>query len=250
MRGTTDAYGSPDLACTSSATIGSGPDTARRCPRRRATHSPSRALESRAGCCCITGTRGQQERSAGQLISIPPLSRACCAHLKMMHCLRDINTELGGRRRDLRLERPRALLEAWLPWWERRRVIQHRWDVGARDADDASRLLAETGTQGWALGGLAGAAAIRRAVEPADVLVWASEDGVQALREVLAPVSGRTGRGLVRVAVAPDPWTLGLADRSGTLPVADPVQVWLDTSSEGERALEAADAIVDAMGWT
>jgi hypothetical protein len=34
------------------------------------------------------------------------------------------------------------------------------------------------------------------------------------------------------------------------LPVSDPVQLWLDCSSEGERALEAADTVAAVAGWS
>jgi hypothetical protein len=167
--------------------------------------------------------------------------------------VREDDPAAGGRRRDLRLERPRPLLEAWLPWWQRRRTRQLVWDIGAGDADEALGLLAEVksrGVEGWAIGGLAGAATLRRVVEPGEVLVWTAADEVNALADALQPEPGRGGRGLVRVAVAPDAWTLRLADREQTFPVADPVQLWLDCASEGERALEAADAIAEVAGWS
>jgi hypothetical protein len=167
--------------------------------------------------------------------------------------VREDDPAARGRRRDLRVERPRALLEAWLPWWQRRRVRQLVWDIGASDADEALDLLADVrmgNIEGWAVGGLAGAAALRRVVEPSEVLVWAAADVVDALADALQPEPGRTRRGLVRVAVAPDPWTLRLADPTYRFPVADLVQLWLDCASEGERALEAADAVAEVAGWS
>jgi hypothetical protein len=50
--------------------------------------------------------------------------------------------------------------------------------------------------------------------------------------------------------LAPDPWTLKLARPVNGLPVADPVQLWLDTASQGERALEAAEAVADHANWS
>ena len=55
---------------------------------------------------------------------------------------------------------------------------------------------------------------------------------------------------VVRVAVALDPWTLSLARRIDGLPVVDPVGLWLDCASEGERALEAAEVLADIAGWS
>jgi DNA-binding MarR family transcriptional regulator len=159
----------------------------------------------------------------------------------------------GGRRRNVRLERPRALLDAWLPLWERRRVRRRRWDIGARDTDEALSLLSEAvgdRVDNWAIGGLAGAAMVRRAVEPANVLVWISPDEVELLEQLLQPEPARAGRGVVQLAVSPDPWTLGLARPESGLPLADPVQLWLDCASEGERALEAAEAVAEAAGWS
>jgi DNA-binding MarR family transcriptional regulator len=167
--------------------------------------------------------------------------------------VREVDSHAGGRRRDVRLERPRALLDAWLPLWERRRVRQRLWDIGAHDAEDAIRRLADAaraGAGGWAIGGVAGAMTVRRAVEPSDVLVWIDENCVAPLADSLQPEPGRGGRGLVRIAVAPDRWTLGLARKVDTIPIADPVQLWLDCASEGERALEAADAVAEVASWS
>lgn len=167
--------------------------------------------------------------------------------------VREAKPGAGGRRRNVRLERPRALLDAWLPLWERRRVRRRRWDIGARDIDEALGLLGEAvgdRVDSWAIGGLAGAAMVRRAVEPADVLVWISPDEVESLEQLLQPEPAWAGRGVVQLAVAPDPWTLGLARPENGLPLADPVQLWLDCASEGERALEAAEAVAEVAGWS
>ena len=47
----------------------------------------------------------------------------------------------------------------------------------------------------------------------------------------------------------PDPFILQLTDVLQGLRVADPVQLYLDCRSAGERALEAAEAIRAAMHW-
>jgi hypothetical protein len=158
-----------------------------------------------------------------------------------------------GRRKQVQVRSPLGLLEAWLPLWQNRRITQRRWDIGAGDADAAIALVAEALTalpKSWALGGLSGAAEIERVVEPAELLVWTTPDGLSALEEFLMPMPGRGGRAMVRVAVAPDPWTLGLAHERKRRPVSDFVQLWLDCASSGERALEAADAVAGAAGWT
>jgi hypothetical protein len=164
-------------------------------------------------------------------------------------------TELGddGRTRGVRLARGKPLLEAWAAAWERRHVKHVVWQVGARDADDAVRLLAHAASARpnleWAIGGLAGVATTRRVVEPAEVLVWVRQEHVAQLRDELIAEPGRPGHGTLRVAIPPDPWVLGLARKQDDVRIADPVQLWLDCSREGERALEAADAIRASMRW-
>jgi len=156
------------------------------------------------------------------------------------------------RKRVVHLERPIEMLGAWLPLWARRRMDRRHWDIGARDAEEAMGLLRDAWKEvpgGWAIGGLAGAAMIRRAVEPAEVLVWAGTEATARLTDLLQPLSARPAPGNVRVWLAPDPWTLGLSALREGLPVADLAQLWLDCSSEGERALEAADAVANAAGW-
>jgi hypothetical protein len=157
-----------------------------------------------------------------------------------------------ARRREVRLRRPRALLDAWLPVWQRRRLRRTSWDVGAGDVDEAIRLVADAANeQGvrWALGGLAGAATIARAVEPDEATVWIGAGDLDRLAEPLMPQPARGGRGLVRLLASPDAWTIDLAKRRDGMPVADPVQLWLDCSSAGERSLEAAAAVAKAQGW-
>jgi hypothetical protein len=158
-----------------------------------------------------------------------------------------------GRTRGVRLRRGKPVLDAWASAWERRRLKQMVWDIGAPEADKAIQLLAGAASARpsleWALGGLAGVASTRRVVEPADVLVWVRSDHVAQLADELMPEPGRQGRGALRIAVPADPWILGLAREKDGLRVADPVQLWLDCSREGERALEAADALRAMMDW-
>lgn len=156
-----------------------------------------------------------------------------------------------GRKRTVALRRPLTLLEEWLPVWQRRRIQRWRWDTGARDVDAALEALRALEQQReWAIGGLAGATTLGRAVEPASVTLWVSAEAVEQLASALDPVDARGGRGTVELALAPDPWTLGLSRPVNGLPIADPVQLWLDCASEGERALEAADAVAQVMSWS
>lgn len=177
---------------------------------------------------------------------------------RILHSLHEaafVDTEdaTPRRRRALRLARPRALLDAWLPLWRRRRVAQYSWDIGTRAVDATIEALLDAAGKrdDWALGGLAGAERLVRAVEPVDVLVWTTEERIDELARALAPEPIPPGApGALRVAVAPDPWTLKLARSIERVPVADPVQLWLDTASQGERALEAADALAARAGWS
>jgi hypothetical protein len=156
-----------------------------------------------------------------------------------------------GRSRTVQLTRPLALLEEWLPVWQRRRIQRRRWEIGAHDVAEAlSNLRAVDDRSGWALGGLVGASTMSRAVEPTMVTLWASAAAVERLAKALDPVESRGGRGTVEVALAPDRWTLELSRTVDDLPIADPVQLWLDCASEGERALEAADAVAQIMSWS
>jgi hypothetical protein len=184
-------------------------------------------------------------------LSVAAVSRAVQA-LDEMALVRTATAAGDARGREVRLGRPIELLNAWLAVWQRRRVQRTTWDVGADTVESAIKLVASAASErdvDWALGGLAGAAEVARAVEPADAAVWIAPDDLAALAEVLMPERSRGGRGTLRVTAAPDPWTLALATARGKLPVADPVQLWLDCSSEGERALEAADAVAKVMGW-
>ncbi len=191
------------------------------------------------------------ELAAHVELSVAAVSRAVQA-LDELAVVQTAAAVGDARGRVVRLSRADTLLNAWLPVWQRRRVQRTIWDVGTDSVESAIKLVASAAAAqdvAWTLGGVAGAAEVHRAVEPADALVWIAADDLPHLAESLMPERARGSRGTVRVAAAPDPWTLALATERSMLPVADPVQLWLDCSSEGERALEAADAVAEEMGW-
>lgn len=159
-----------------------------------------------------------------------------------------------ARKRLVQIARPRATLSAWARERDRRRTRWASWSIGARDVEEATELLVAAGNRPieprWMLGGVAGAARIRRVAEPADVAVWVRRDELRRLTARLRPqVERRRGRGMLRVAVAPDDWIFSLAQDLDGIAVADPAQLWLDCAAEGERALEAADAVAGVMRW-
>lgn len=165
-----------------------------------------------------------------------------------------VNDPGNRRSKRIRLTRPSALLDAWLPAWQRRRTQRLLWDIGSHDVEETLDLLrtVATGTPDaeWAIGGIAGASLRRRAVEPRDVLIWTRAEDLSVLADQLMPVETRSPyRASLRVALAPDPFVLGLAHHAKGLPIADPVQLWLDCMSEGERAMEAAMSIRDEQRW-
>jgi DNA-binding transcriptional ArsR family regulator len=132
------------------------------------------------------------------------------------------------------------------------RVRRHTWDVGARDASMALahwRQSADLAAVPYAIGGPAGAALRERILEPADVLVWVRVEDLAIWREHLLAESGRPTQGSITVQLVPDPFLFALAEDFDGLEVADPVQLYLDCRRAGERALEAAEAIREAMGW-
>jgi DNA-binding MarR family transcriptional regulator len=157
------------------------------------------------------------------------------------------------RLRWVQLERPGALLEAWADTWERRRLQTLDWDIGSADVEETlNRLPAAESEQAqlrWALGGTAGAAALVRAVEPAEVAIWVMEEDLPTWEALLVPTPSRGRRGSLRLGVAPDPYLFELSSVEGDVRVADPAQIYLDCVREGERALEAADAVRERMGW-
>lgn len=157
------------------------------------------------------------------------------------------------RRRLVSVSRAAEALAAWRPFWEARRVRRLHWDIGTTTPQDTLSALEEATRSNpaldWAVGGLAGATYVRRAVEPADVLVWLREEQLEAWAEELTPARVRPGEASLRAALAPDPFIFELTSTHDGVRVADPVQLWLDCATEGERAGAAADAIREEMGW-
>lgn len=157
-----------------------------------------------------------------------------------------------GRLRRVHLRNTRALLDAYERSVTARRPPRVTWDVGAHDVEGALDLLAHAAASAdrpYAVGGLAGAASIRRVVEPAEVLVWIGRDDRDLWADALMATPARPAPGRITAQLAPDPFVLGLATDRGRLRVADPVQLYLDCRVAGERALDAAEAIRTEMDW-
>jgi DNA-binding MarR family transcriptional regulator len=156
-----------------------------------------------------------------------------------------------ARSRVVRLTNPRRLLEEWRITWRRTRVPRKRFDIGTNSVDQSLQIIADAGKDSsapWAISGVAGASFLRRAVEPADVLLLTTTDGlVEWQTKLFAEPS--SGTGLLRIASIRDPFVFSLAWPHHRLRVADPVQLWLDTAIAGERAAEAAEAIAKEMRW-
>lgn len=157
-----------------------------------------------------------------------------------------------ARLRRARLRDASAMLDAFERSAAARRPRRVTWDVGARDAAAAMatwREAAEQSGRPYAVSGLAGAAFVRRVVEPSELIVWIARADVDLWAEELMATPARPGRGRITVQLAPDPFVLSLATQHERVQVADPVQLYLDCRLAGERALEAADAIRTEMGW-
>ncbi len=191
-----------------------------------------------------------------QLARTVELSEAMVS--RTVHALADdalVGIELDPddrRRRRVRLRDTQALLDAFERAVIARRPQRMTWDIGARDVPDGLKRLGTAGKHlglPYAVGGLAGAAYVRRAVEPAEVSVWIERADSERWADELVAVSSRTGPGRVTVHLAPDPFVLSLATSYDHVQVADPVQLYLDCRRAGERALEAADAIRVEMNW-
>lgn len=155
------------------------------------------------------------------------------------------------RFRYVRLASPRRLLAEWSAMRRQRRAQPWRLDIGTRTVSDTLRVIADSARPGlpYAISGLAGAQFIRRAVEPADVLLLTSNEGVERWTELLLARSTQQNEGLLRIAAADDAFLFELAEEKENLVIADPVQLWLDTALGGERAREASEAIAKEMHW-
>lgn len=157
-----------------------------------------------------------------------------------------------ARRRRLRLRDAGSMLDTFERATAARRTRRMTWDVGARDvsgAIDRIQAAADRIALPYAVGGMAGAAFVRRAVEPAEVDIWIRRDDPGLWGEELMAVPARPGPGRITARLIPDSFVLSLATSHGGVPVADPVQLYLDCRQAGERALEAAEAIRAEMNW-
>src|SRR5947209_2519817 len=157
-----------------------------------------------------------------------------------------------ARLRLARLPAPARLLDGFERAVALRRPRRVTWDIGARDAPEAMQALQAAAHKlnvPYAVGGVAGASFLRPAVEPVDVVVWIRRDDADLWAEELAPITSRPAPGRVTVQLTRDPFVLSLASNRNGIQVADPVQLYLDCRSAGERALEAADAIQVEMRW-
>ncbi len=157
-----------------------------------------------------------------------------------------------ARLRLARLPEPARLLDAFERAVAPRRPRRVTWDIGARDAPQAVTALQTAAHElkvPYAVGGVAGASFVRGAVEPIDVVVWIQRDDADLWAERLAATRSRPGPGRVTMQLTRDPFVLSLASSRNGIQVADPVQLYLDCRSAGERALEAADAIRVEMRW-
>jgi DNA-binding MarR family transcriptional regulator len=224
-------------------------------PQRDTERNPFAVRSSRVARWLLlhpNGSFATSELASLVDLSVPAVSRVLTA-LEELALISRTRPADDARGRVVSLRRPRDLLEAWLPVWQRRRLRRQVWDVGASDPTDAINLLRsarrESTKTGFALGGLAGAATVSRTVEPNSVLVWIDPATIPDLERELLPQPARQDRGTLRITAAPDTWTLTLATTNDGVPIADPVQLWLDCASEGERALEAAEAIAQTMHW-
>jgi hypothetical protein len=157
-----------------------------------------------------------------------------------------------ARVRRVRLRDAAGLLDAFERAAAARRVRRVTWEVGAHDAAGAIELLHEAAKRtgrAYALGGLAGAALVRRVVEPADVTLWIDREDPDVWAQALLGSRARPGPGRITAQLAPDPFMLSLAEPREGVMVADPVQLYLDCRLGGERALEAAEAIRAERRW-
>ena len=155
------------------------------------------------------------------------------------------------RLRLIHLVSPLGLLEDWLQYWRRTQPIAYQLDIGTRSFEETVRAIADAAEPStpYAISGLAGASFVRRVVEPTNVLLLTVKTGLERWSELLLARRERQGQGLVRVAAVQDDFIFKLVHLERRVQVADPVQLWLDTATSGERASVASDAIADLMSW-
>jgi DNA-binding MarR family transcriptional regulator len=157
-----------------------------------------------------------------------------------------------GRVRRVRMRDAGRMLDAFERSAAARRRPGVTWEVGAHDAAGALEILREAARRTrrpYAVGGPAGAALVRRVVEPEDVILWIGREDADIWAQALLGSRARPGPGRITARPAPDPFMLSLAEQREGIMVADPVQLYLDCRMSGERALEAAEAIRTEMRW-
>jgi hypothetical protein len=157
-----------------------------------------------------------------------------------------------ARRRLARLSEPARLLDAFERAVALRRPRRVTWEIGARNVPEAVTALQAAAHElkvPYAVGGVAGASFVRPAVEPIDAVAWIRRNDADLWAERLAATPSRPAPGRVTMQMSRDPFVLSLASNRNGIQVADPVQLYLDCRSAGERALEAAEAIRAEMGW-
>lgn len=199
----------------------------------------------------------QKQPTISELAEYTELSQPFVS--QVAHALHDralvelITDPSDARIRRVHLISPVVLADSWSVEWVRRRRREATWDIGTVEIDDTLTSWLESakhaGQTKWALGGLAGAWHLVRAVEPEGVLIWIDPADLSRWEDLLIPKRVSPGRAPLRVASAPDPWTLNLTWTDNGIPIADPAQLYLDCMSSGERALEAAAAIKRKVGW-
>jgi DNA-binding MarR family transcriptional regulator len=159
-------------------------------------------------------------------------------------------TTAGDRRRRSVAVRDRgALLDTLADESSWRHARRSTWEVGAHSVDEALRLIAQAAKDcgSYAIGELAGAALVRRLVEPATTVLWIPGDDVAAWQDALLAQPARPAPGRITVRVAPDPVVLDWGPGIDGLHVADPVQLYIDCRYAGERAIDAAEALRDQV---
>lgn len=181
-----------------------------------------------------------------------------------------------GREKRFRLRDGDRLLENWARVRETKHVESVRWDIGTWDVESTidqfvrgSRMLDDQTADPdermrWCLGGLSGAAFVKKVVEPSSVFVWVDKSQIHKWERQFLPAeqSRRGGDGLLTLWLAEDPFLFSIAtprisdsdDLWGAeVKVADPVQLFLDCRRAGERGLEAAEAMKATLeiadGW-
>ncbi|MBJ7348919.1 MAG: hypothetical protein JHC87_10160, partial [Thermoleophilaceae bacterium] len=203
---------------------------------------------------------------AAQLqLSEATVSRAVSA-LERGRFVQLVDNPADTREKRFRLREGDRLLERWAGAWELKRIETAAWDIGTWDVESTleqfvrgAQLLDEQRSSPdermhWCLGGLSGAAFTDKVVEPAAVFAWIDKTQLHRWQRHFQPTqrSRGVGAGLLTLAHADDPYLFELAttkvDAAANhlgLPVkvADPVQLFLDCRSAGERGLEAAEAI-------